>query len=412
MVPGVDVVESARRSRKSSQIQQRQHLAPLLVLLLAGPAFADSDHQAPVKSLAEPSQSVDAQRQSLLAEMWQRRILSSESRSWSAEDLELLLKIRSAEALGAVPLVQRRGGAAGGSLVPYKAPGDKIQSWRLTREGYGRWQFLRAQEAIDYFERKGADAGQAFHLHDLEGRPLFDSSGMLTAAGDDVYDRALANLPTWWKSPHTGEIFGTRPPPKAAPAVDPGQLSVTIGPEHAPLVDQQYRAAWGIPYEPVLMRRRLGRLTIVEEHDPRFSGEPKLVAVVRAASDKAAARKEFSRRLPALGPLPAGSLLTKEEKLDSMSRSLTEVERKTGKKGYFSVDAAAVAKQLDADLKGSLCVVYVLLGPAPAAPPEPVEPPAPVPAAGEGAKAGAAPPTAPGAPASPETSGPPPEARP
>ena len=118
---------------------------------------------------------------------------------------------------------------------------------------------------------------------------MFDSTGMLTAAGDDTYNRALANLPTWWKSPHTGEVFGTRPPPKPGQVEDPSSLPVTLGPEHPMIVEQVYSATWRIHYEPVMLKRRMGKLTIIEEHDPRHSGAPHFLAVVRNESDKAAA---------------------------------------------------------------------------------------------------------------------------
>lgn len=176
-----------------------------------------SEHQAPVRSLIEPAHSIDAARQSILAEMWLRRVLSSGSHSWTSEDMELLLKIRDAESLGAIGLLKRRARGVSGLTAPYKAVGSRTAGLRLTREGYEKWLFYRSQEAIEYFESKGVDAKWSFHLVDLQGRALFDGAGMLTPAGDEIYGHALANLPAWWRVPATGEVFGTRPAPKPKP---------------------------------------------------------------------------------------------------------------------------------------------------------------------------------------------------
>ena len=191
-------------------------LCLLFALSAALLAQTADEHKAPVASLSEPDSPPrgEAQTQALLSEMWQRRILSTESRRWAPEDVELLDRMRSAERRGAVTTLRRNARALASLTVSIKVPGSKFPSIRLTREGYDKWIGLRSLEAIEFFERKGADARWVFQLVDLSDHRLFDGGGRLTSKGDYVYDLASANLPVWWKVPQTGEVFGTRPPPR------------------------------------------------------------------------------------------------------------------------------------------------------------------------------------------------------
>jgi hypothetical protein len=371
-------------------------------------AAEPADHRRPAPNLAEPRAGGDAHKQALLSEMWQRRLLSSDSRSWTAEDLDTLMKLRAAEAMGAVDLLKRRtAGALGGFVVPYRPAGSKLTSLRLTKEGFERWRFVRSQDALELFDRKGVGGGLAFQLQDLEGRKLFDSDGLLTAVGDTVYNRIVGNLPVWWKSPHSGEVFGTRPPPKAKPPADPMTLPVTIGPEHPALMDRIWRSSWGRPFQPELRRVDMGKLRLVMEHDATgVTATGAYVVVVKRAADKAAARAEFAKRLPDLGAPEPDAVLTVEEKLAAMDRALAELSKRAEPKVQWSVDRAAVERQLRELLEGKLAVVWVLAGPVPPEPaPEPEPAPAPPPAQ---APAGTvAPPT----PAAPPPAAPPPPSR-
>ncbi len=183
--------------------------------LLAASARAESDeHKAPVENIAASAPAdVQAQTEATLQEMWQRRILSTDAKRWSPEDLDLLQRMREAERYGAVALLRRRGGLAG-LAVSFKSSPTAPATFKLTREGYERWLTLRSREAIDYFEQKGVLARWVFFLVDLDGRRLFDGGGRLTPKGEYVYDLASVNMPIWWKVPQTGEVFGTRPPPR------------------------------------------------------------------------------------------------------------------------------------------------------------------------------------------------------
>jgi hypothetical protein len=358
-----------------------------LVALTPALFAAGPEHQAPVENLAAPqAQTDDSAHQSLLAEMWQRRILSNETRSWTAEDLDMLLKVRSAEELGAINLLRRKiDGPLGTLVVSYKPAGARMASLRLTRDGFDRWQFYRSQDAIDYFTFKGVDSGLSFRLEDLDGRKLFDANGRLTAAGDDVYNRALANMPTWWKLPQTGEIWGTRPPSQAKspsqakPAEDPSSLPVTVGPEHAAIAQQAYAQA-GQSYAPQLRVTDFGRVRVVMEHEPH-NGDDAYVVIVTKEKDKPAARRELRRQLPQLGVIPFDKVLTVEEKLKAMDKNLAHVAAHTEGRVKWTVDRAAVEKQLRDLLKGKLAVAWVLTAQPPPVEAAPEPEPAPQPEA-------------------------------
>ncbi|OGR96634.1 MAG: hypothetical protein A2V88_01930 [Elusimicrobia bacterium RBG_16_66_12] len=183
----------------------------LLLVLLAGPvASADvtGGHAEPAG--AEAPAAADSRR-ALLEEMWQRRILPPDQKIWSPDDYELLERIRRSEG-DALALLRRR---AGGSRPWTAKPrgGALSGAPRLTKEGYEKYLFLLTQDAIVYFESKGADAKTAFKLKDWDGKALFDARGSVTEAGAAVYRRAKLNLEVFWKGPD-GAVFGTRRPPK------------------------------------------------------------------------------------------------------------------------------------------------------------------------------------------------------
>lgn len=144
--------------------------------------------------------------------MWQRRILPPDNDQWSPEDMALLVRIRAAEAAGALALLKRRLGTLKGFAAPYRPVGTREAVWRLTKDGHEKYLFLRSQDALRYFEAKGVDAKWVFSLADMEGRKLFEA-GVLTGAGEAVYSRALAGLEARWKTA-SGEVMGNRPPPK------------------------------------------------------------------------------------------------------------------------------------------------------------------------------------------------------
>jgi hypothetical protein len=200
-------------------------LTPVLACALGTVFAADPapEHLAPVETLAPAAKPAETARQNTLAEMRARRIVPADAAQWTSEDAELLERMRTAESRDAVALLRRKAEYSPSFVVAYRSAGSSFAVRRLTKAGFEAWLSLRSQDAIDYFEEKGADAKWVFKLVSMEGKALFDGSGRLTPAGQRVYDRALLKLPVWWKTP-VGEVFGTRPPPRTdAPLPPPRQ---------------------------------------------------------------------------------------------------------------------------------------------------------------------------------------------
>ena len=152
-----------------------------------------------------------ADRAAMLDEMWERRILSPDQSVWAPTDAELLGRIRMSEAAALDYLKKKFGGTRSWTAARRgKEPVRRL----LTKEGYDKYLFHVTQDAIEYFEAKGAGAKWALKLTDWDGQRLFDGDGRLTPAGITVYTRARLKLEVYWKSPN-GETFGTRRPPAA-----------------------------------------------------------------------------------------------------------------------------------------------------------------------------------------------------
>jgi len=180
----------------------------LLLLAVAAQAADLGGHAPPA---TEPAVVVE-DRAVVLDEMWARRILAPDQTAWAPSDAQLLGQIRMAEADALSYLRKKFGGtrpwtAAGRGATP-------AARRLLTKEGYEKYVFHLTQDAIEYFEDKGAGAKWALKLTDWDGRRLFDGDGRLTPVGVNVYTRAKLKLETYWKSPN-GETFGTRRPPAA-----------------------------------------------------------------------------------------------------------------------------------------------------------------------------------------------------
>lgn len=184
-------------------------MALLTLIFAASLSFAASpSHQEPVPSVSAPRSSAN-ERQNLLAEFWQRRILSPDVDQWSPQDMELLLRARAAEAAGAFAYLRARLKTLKGSAVDYRPIGSSTARPRLTKEGFLRYLSLKSQEALQYFESREVEAKWAFKLRDLQGNRIFSEDGQLTQAGDDLYSLAAAGRPAFWRSPN-GEVSGNR----------------------------------------------------------------------------------------------------------------------------------------------------------------------------------------------------------
>ncbi|MBI5239486.1 MAG: hypothetical protein HY926_03370 [Elusimicrobia bacterium] len=204
-------------------------LAAALLLAAVPSRAADApraagDHDAPVPSLA--AELARDQRRATLNDMWQRGILGTDMNQWSPLDMELLERMRRAEASGALGLLSRRFLSWKGLVLRDRPPGSTATRLRLTRLGFDRYLQIKSQESLAYFERREVETKWAYWLTDLEGRPLFDrGSGLLTEAGDALYSRALSSQPTFWRL-RSGEVRGNRPVPP--------ELRQTAAPPPAP----------------------------------------------------------------------------------------------------------------------------------------------------------------------------------
>lgn len=186
-----------------------------LLPLLAAPALAAGDmggHAEP-KALIDAAPPVD-ERRATLEEMWQRGLLPPDQGAWAPADMELLERIRRAEG-DAISYLKRRPGGFRPWTVRTRTGGVPGQ-FRLTKAGYEKYWSMLTQDAITYFEGKGADAKWVFKLRSLDDKPLFDPRGSLTEEGARLHRRASLNLEAFWKAPD-GQVFGTRRPPTKIP---------------------------------------------------------------------------------------------------------------------------------------------------------------------------------------------------
>lgn len=194
----------------------------LLLLAVASQAGSLGGH-APSPIAAEERAVED--RAAVLEEMWERRILSPDLSAWAPADAELLGKIRLSEAEALAYLKKKFGGTRPWTAV---RRGKQSAQRLLTKEGYAKYLFHVTQDAIEYFESKGAGAKWALKLTDWDGKRLFDGDGRLTSTGVTVYTRAKFKLEVYWKSPN-GETFGTRRPPVPGTNPAPALTKSTTG---------------------------------------------------------------------------------------------------------------------------------------------------------------------------------------
>ena len=191
-------------------------LALAVLAPFSAPASAQDfgGHPDPKKTAAAPVVPAD-DRRATLEELWQRRLLPPDQDAWAPQDYELLRKIRASEKEAIAYLKRVPGGARPWTAKPRSGSGGET-GWKLTKEGYARYLFLLSQDAIVYFEGKGADAKDVFKLRDWNDRPMFDGNGLVTDEGALVYRRAKLNLEVFWKDAD-GAAYGTRRPPTKIP---------------------------------------------------------------------------------------------------------------------------------------------------------------------------------------------------
>jgi len=184
-------------------------------------------HDAPPPSVEAPAAPTADERRATLEELWQRRILPPDQDSWSPQDMALLLRIRRVEDDALSYLREKFGGYR--PWVAKSRPGAAL-NFRLTKEGYEKYEAVLTQDAFAYFESKGADAKDVFKLKDWDGRALFDEQGRATEDGARLYLRARRKLEAFWRGPD-GRVYGTRRPPAPLPS---GPAAAPAPPAAAP----------------------------------------------------------------------------------------------------------------------------------------------------------------------------------
>jgi hypothetical protein len=165
----------------------------------------------------------------LLGEMVHRRIVSAGSSAWSPEQYAQLMRLREAEALGAFDLLRSKLGTLRTFAAEVRT-GSQIKTLYLNTEGYQRFTFLLSQEARAYFESKGAEARFIFRLKTLGGKKIFDTAGILTQEGLEVYLRVKRRLPVFWKYPDGTVMGNVRPPKTGTPAQPPSRAGKGVAP--------------------------------------------------------------------------------------------------------------------------------------------------------------------------------------
>ncbi len=167
-----------------------------------------------ILAMALPAAARAAGGRSVLSQLWQRRILSPDKDQYGPTELLLLGRMRRAEAEDACGYLDRRFHNIRAWTVLLRDHKTRRARLVLNKEGFDKYLFLRTQDALAYFQARDVEYKTAFRLSDMAGQPLFDSGGLLTDAGQTVYDRLLARLPVYYRLPD-GQVLGNRAPQKA-----------------------------------------------------------------------------------------------------------------------------------------------------------------------------------------------------
>lgn len=182
---------------------------PAVLTLLASLAGAAGLGGHEAASEPAPAASPDESRRLILEDLWRRRVIPPDQGQFSMEDVNLLTRMQRADADAVVYLKGKPGGYKPWTIM---VQGKQKPAILLTKEGFERYRALATQDAIAFFENRGADAKWVLKFTDLDGKKLFDAQGRITEAGEKVWTRAKLNLEVFWKAPN-GEVQGTRRPP-------------------------------------------------------------------------------------------------------------------------------------------------------------------------------------------------------
>jgi hypothetical protein len=170
----------------------------------------------PVAGTDASTRAVSPEDQTLLTELWKRRVVAPGVDRWTPEELRLE-RMREAEALGAVDTIRERTGTLLGYAVRHGSAYADSSLW-LTRRGFDKYLFLVSQSARKYFETRGVEAKFVFQVRTTEGRRVFDPQGILTSSGIELYHKILRGGTVRWKDGAGRVMTNARPGPSSAPS--------------------------------------------------------------------------------------------------------------------------------------------------------------------------------------------------
>jgi len=131
----------------------------------------------------------------MLAELLLRQAIDARKTALLPDDIKLFKTMKAAEIGGAVDFLKARAPSFRGLTVEKKNPeGSKLL---LTGAGYKAYNFYATRDAVKFFEAQGVGLREIFKLRALNGAPLFDAAGKLTAEGEDVWRKAAPGEKTW-----------------------------------------------------------------------------------------------------------------------------------------------------------------------------------------------------------------------
>jgi hypothetical protein len=203
-----------------------------------------------------------------IAEMRQRHIVPQDAVRWTPDQYAGLLRMREAEAMGAFDLLRDKLG----TLRGYAAESPRRQGYRslwLTEEGYDKFIFLLSQDALAYFQSRGAEVKFVFKLKGVNGKRLFDGgTGLLTQDGVELYNRVRRKLPAFWRYPD-GTVNGNVRPPKE---LGPTAVALPPAPAERPLKPGDDAKA----LQKVVTLMQSGYVEITQAEVQGLTGETKL----------------------------------------------------------------------------------------------------------------------------------------
>lgn len=136
-----------------------------------------------------------------------RHVLPATADVWKPTDEILLARMRQAESSGAFDLLKKNIGTLNGFVIWHRVGATRSQM--LTKAGYDKYLYFRSQQARAYFEEQDTPPRIVFQIKNMQGEDLFDSAGLLTSAGEELYNRALRGERVRWAA--SGQVMDNAP---------------------------------------------------------------------------------------------------------------------------------------------------------------------------------------------------------